>query len=260
MNLRTSIGGAAFGAALVVAVWAPASADFKIFTPDVDRGELAVEQPGAAGFDPDRARSGERSYNAELEYGVTSWWQTELELEFNRAAGPGQDTFFNQITSENLFQFTERGQYWLDVGFFAEYGQSLLRNTPNSTTLGPVLRKDFWGTSNTVNLFVEKDLGRHATGRPLFLYAWETRIDAWTVELRRNVAIEPGFQYYGQPGAFGHFARWSQQDQRAGPQLFGDIVDIGPGSLHWNGGVLFGLTRAVPLTTLRWQLEYEIHY
>lgn len=45
-----------------------------------------------------------------------------------------------------------------------------------------------------------------------------------------------------------------------GPQLFGKIFDIGPGTLEWNGGVLFGLTSAVPRVTVRWQAEYEIHY
>ena len=32
--------------------------------------------------------------------------------------------------------------------------------------LGPVLRKDFWGLSNTINLFFENDIGHNAmTGR-----------------------------------------------------------------------------------------------
>jgi hypothetical protein len=256
-----SVGTVALGILLCLAGAGAARADFKVFAPDVNQGELAVETIGDLGFDRDPAKSGERSYTADVEYGVTNWWRPELEIEFNRAPGPDQGTLFNQVTWENLFQFTERGHYWLDAGFFAEYGQSLLKNTPNVTTLGPILRKDFWGTSNTVNLFLEKELGRHAAGRVTFLYAWETRIDAWTIELGDHfLAVAPGFQFFGQPGAFGHFARWSQQDQRGGPQLFGDLFNIGPGTLHWNGGVLFGLTPAVPLTTVRWQIEYEIHY
>ena len=63
-----------------------------------------------------------------------------------------------------------------------------------------------------------------------------------------------------QPGAFGHFANWSDQDNRGGPQLFGKIFNLGPGTLEWNGGILIGMTKAVPVVTPRWQLEYEIHY
>ena len=31
-------------------------------------------------------------------------------------------------------------------------------------------------------------------------------------------------------------------------------------TLKFNGGILFGLTPAVPRQTLRWQLEYEVHF
>ncbi|HXQ53409.1 MAG TPA: hypothetical protein VN802_20115 [Stellaceae bacterium] len=237
---------------LLAAAWAgPARADFKVWTPDVNPGEIALESVGDYGHDIQRAKSGEQSYTQELEYGVTNWWQTELELEFNRAPGPGNTTDYSQLTTENLFQFTERGEYWMDAGFFFEYGQS--SHAPNETTFGPVLRKEFLGTINSVNLFVQKDIGRYAEGRPAFVYAWETRLDLGT-------AIEPGFQAYGTPGPFGHFAPLGQQDHRIGPQLFGTVEKIGPGSLSWNGGVLFGLTPAAPRLTLRWQAEYELHF
>jgi hypothetical protein len=249
-------------ATLSFVVAGPVQADFKVWTPDVNKGELAVEHVGDFGSDSNPDKSGEQSYTAEFEYGVTRWWQSELEFEFERepGSGSGQATRFTQFTSENLFQFTERGEYWLDAGFFAEYGHGTLKGSVDEATFGPVLRKDFWGLSNSINLFVEKDLGARAAGRAQFLYAWETRIDAWVVTFGRRFAVEPGFQYYGQPGQFGHFARWGDQDNRAGPQLFGKIFNIGPGTLEWNAGVLFGLTAAVPAITPRWQLEYEIHF
>lgn len=237
-----------------------ARADFKVWTPDVNIGELAVETVGDLGFDRNRARNGEKSYTGEIEYGVTSWWQTELEFEFARDPGPGASTRFNQVTSENLFQFTQRGEYWLDAGFYAEYGHATLKGDPNETTFGPILRKDIWGLSNTINLFVQKDLGVHAADRPKFLWAWETRVDAWQVKFGRTLVVEPGFQYYGAPGPIGDFASWNDQDNRIGPQLFAKLFNFGPGSVEMNAGVLFGLTRAVPLITPRWQIEYEIHY
>lgn len=247
--------------ACLLVLWpACARADFKVRSPDVQLGEVAVENVGDLGFDPKSASSGEQSYTMEVEYGLTTWWQTELEFEFNRAPGPGQGTDFNQLTSENLFQFTERGEYWIDAGLFAEYGQARLPGNPNEITLGPVLRKDFWGTSNSVNVFFERDLGRYGNSRPILHYAWETRIEAWTFKVERKFTIEPGLQIYGRPGPVGRFASWNAQDERAGPQLFGKIFNLGPGTLEWNGGVLFGMTSAVPRTTVRWQLEYEIHY
>ena len=45
-----------------------------------------------------------------------------------------------------------------------------------------------------------------------------------------------------------------------GPQLFGVVSNIGPGTLKWNAGVLFGVGSAAPRETFRWQLEYELHF
>ncbi len=228
-------------------------ADFRVKYPDAEPGEFEIENIGSYGQDSRPAFSNEQSHTLEFEYGVNNFWKPELEFEFTRAPGPGNKTIFNQITLENVFQFTERGQYWIDAGFFAEFGKATIGHTPNETTFGPIFRKEFAGTINTVNLFLEKDLGPYSEGRTNFLYSWETRIALGTL-------IEPGIQAYGQPGPFGHFAPISEQDHRIGPQLFANWNALGPGTLHMNGGLLFGLTPAAPRRTLRWQLEYEIHF
>ncbi len=137
----------------------PALADFKVQYPDAETGEFAIEPLGDYGHDPLAAHNGELSSAQEFEYGVNGFWRTELELEQQRDAGPGQSIHFSQVTWENIFQFTERGQYWLDAGFFAEFGKTTLADTPNETTFGPIFRKEIFETINTVNLFMEKDIG-----------------------------------------------------------------------------------------------------
>src|SRR6516162_2259870 len=129
-------------AALALATTVPAAADFKVRMPDANPGERAIEPLGDYGHDPNPAHSGELSLTQELEYGVNGFWRTELELEQSRNAGPGQSLNFRQVTSENFFQFTERGQYWLDAGLFAEFGKSTLQGNPNEFTLGPIFRKE----------------------------------------------------------------------------------------------------------------------
>ena len=183
------------GAVLGLATTVPAAADFKVQQPDAETGEIAIEPLGDIGHDPLAAHSGEASFTEEFEYGVNGFWRTELELEQERSAGPGQSVNFSQVTSENIFQFTERGEYWADAGFFAEFGKTTLADSPDETTFGPIFRKEIFGTIDTVNLFIEKDIGNNASARPAFLYAWETRIALGT-------PIEPGFQAYGQPSGF----------------------------------------------------------
>jgi hypothetical protein len=240
-------------AALILSSVVPAAADFKVQMPDAETGELAVEPIGDYGHDPNPAHSGELSSVQEFEYGVNGFWRAELELEQERDAGPGQSFRFSQVTSENVFQFTERGEYAVDAGFFAEFGKSTLRSSADEFTFGPIFRKEIFGTINTVNLFIEKEVGSTSAGRPFFLYNWETRFALGT-------PIEPGFQAYGQPSAFAGFTSHWPQDNRIGPQLFGTVSNIGPGSLKWNAGILFGVTSASPRETIRWQFEYEIHF
>jgi hypothetical protein len=238
---------------LGIAAAMPAAADFRVKYPDAETGEFALEPIGDIGRDPRPAHSGEASFVQEFEYGVNGFWLTELELEAGRDAGPGQPLQFSQVTWENVFQFTERGQYWADVGFFAEFGKTTLPQTANETTFGPIFRKEFFHTINTVNLFFTTDIGPFSSGRPGFLYAWETRVALGT-------PIEPGFQAYGRPSSFEGFTSGWPQDNRIGPQLFGTIAKLGPGALRWNAGVLFGIRPWAPRATLRWQAEYEIHF
>jgi hypothetical protein len=236
-----------------ISATSPAVADFKVHSPDAEVGEFELEEIGSYGRSGNGDTNNEQSFVHELGYGLTNFWHAELEFETDRLGGPGNRLKFDQLTLENQLVFGERSQYWLDPGFFIEYGHGMLAGTPDETTFGPTLRKEIWGTSNTVNLFFEKEFGAYAGGRTTFLYAWETRFETgWP--------LEPGFQAYGEPGPLGHFGPVSQQDHRIGPQLFAALHDLGPGTLKMNGGVLFGLTPVAPRQTFRWQLEYEVHF
>ena len=76
------------GAALTLATVVPAAADFKVQMPDAETGEFSVEPIGDIGQDPNPAHNGELSSVTEFEYGVNSFWRTELELEQDRARRP----------------------------------------------------------------------------------------------------------------------------------------------------------------------------
>jgi hypothetical protein len=256
-RIHKAVRGVSTCAMLAVATFAANSpvalADFKVHAPDAEAGEFELEQVGSYGMAGSPDFDNEKSFVYEIGYGVNNWWHTELEFETNRDPGPGNHLKFDQLTWENQFVFGERGEHWLDSGFFWEYGHGMLAGTPDETKFGPTLRKEIGPTINTVNLFLEKQLGAFADGRWVFSYAWETRIATGWI-------VEPGFQAYGQPGPLGNFQPISQQDHRIGPMLFATISPFGPGTLKANGGILFGLTPGAPRRTLRWQLEYEVHF
>jgi hypothetical protein len=139
----------------LVALPVSALADFKIHLPDAESGEFEIEQIGSYGMAGSPDFDNEKSFVYEMGYGVNNWWHTELEFETNREPGPGNHLRFDQLTSENQFVFGEPGQYWLDPGFFWEYGQAMVGGNPNETTFGPTLRKEFF-TRSTRSIYSSK--------------------------------------------------------------------------------------------------------
>ncbi|HTJ65022.1 MAG TPA: hypothetical protein VL899_14555 [Alphaproteobacteria bacterium] len=226
------------------------AADFKVFYPNVVQGEFEFENRAFDTFDRDPSRANERNVTSELGYGITDWWFGELENEFEKGA---QDKWrYHALGLENVFQLTEQGEHYLDVGFFAEYEIAMQRGSSDGFIFGPLLQKQFGRLLLTANLFVAADIGGHAPEDPQFNYAFEAKYLLMP-------AFQPGFQLFGAPGAFSGFSRYSQQDNRAGPVIFGEFYTA-PGKIKYEAGYLVGLTHDSPSGTLKFLLEYEIAF
>jgi hypothetical protein len=89
----------------------------------------------------------------------------------------------------------------------------------------------------------------------------EADFKVWTPDVNQGeLAVSVALKFTANPVLLAILADWQDQDNRGGPQLFGKIFNLGPGTLEWNGGIPIGMTKAVPIVTPRWQLEDEIHY
>ena len=240
-----------------------ARADYHIFSPyEIDLGEIEIEHNGDAQFDRLPANSGAQSYTIEIGTGLTSWWQSEIELGFDRDPGFNASTFVQQLVTENTFQLTEPGEYFADFGFYVEYGQSLTRGrnaSANEVTFGPLIAKDIGRTTSTVNLFLTRQLGPDQETRGYdFSYAWQTRWNIWQ-------PLSPAIEFYGDAGVIGQNPRFSGQQFLIGPVGVGSMnlsrLGLGrAGKLKYEIGWLFGATRATPSGTLRWRLELELPF
>lgn len=241
-----------FAALPLLAVASAAHADFKVQVPYVDYRELELEHKGFASFDRKPELRNNQDYIAEIGYGLFPWLSTHVEGEWEREPGIGNPTRFRSYGWENVIQFTERGEYWADLGFFAEIEHQPRKSAPDETTFGPIVSKELGPTLNTLNLFLVKELGSTADKNFSLNYRWQTRFQI-------HPAIEPGIEIHGQP-SLGHFGGFQTQDHRAGPMLYGTIVLAPYGNIKYEAGYLFGLTRAAPAGTLKWGLEYEIAF
>jgi hypothetical protein len=236
-----------------------AHADFKVWTPDAQDGARALELIGNH-TPPSGQTPSLNTQNLDAEFGLGDHWITEAEIETATTIDPSGSRHprkLQQLTWENLFVLGERGQYPVDLAWFAEWG--LLRQDARSTeiTTGPVLRAEWLGASHTLNILVQRAFGTDTSRTDLRL-AWETRLESATWQHRTRWLVQPGFQIYADLGPVARWLPSSQRDYRAGPQIFGKWFRAGAGTLDWNAGILFGLNAATPSVTLRWQLEYEI--
>ena len=245
-------------AALAAVSAAPAAhADFKVRSPIVDYRELEFEHNGDTTFDKKKSGlSNNQSYTNEIGYGVTPFWQIEVEAETE--APSGTNLRYAATTLENTFQLTPQGAYWADLGFFAEYSQSASRHDPNSLTFGPIIQKEApgFGTAtslHTLNVFFSKDLGHDRSDDTGFELAWQSR-------LRLHPLFEPGIEYYDEVADIEKPGKLAEQQHRLGP-MFAGLLNFAPyGAIKYEVGYLFGLTRSTENGTARWRFEYEIPF
>ncbi len=257
---------AMWGVGTVLALLAPmgaARADFHVVSPyEIDFGELEIEHNGSDSVDPRAGMGGQQSYTLELGTGLTPWWHSEIELGFDNDPTVPQPTMLTQVVTENMFQITEPGEYFLDTGFYIEYGQSTttgVNATSNEVTFGPVFGKDIGRFTHTVNLFLTRQLGPDQTSQRLdFSYAWQSRWNLWE-------PLSPAVEIYGDTGTLGNAPGFSNQLLRLGPVGVGSLklsaLGLGQaGQIKYELGWLFGATPATARGTLRWRLELEIPF
>ena len=235
----------------------PALADLQVRMPTVEYRELEFEHNGLVTFDTKGSPLHHaQSYTSSIGYGVLPWWQFELEGEM--ASGGGQHLTWNAVTLENTFQLTEPGEYFVNLGLFAEYSQSTQRGAPSGVTFGPIVQKelnDVFGldTLHTLNLFLSRDVGHDATRATGFFYAWQSLIQT-------HPLISPGVEFYGNIADLAHAGPAARQQHYVGPVLAGAASFAPYGQLQYEVGYLFGLTPAAGRGAARWKLEYGIAF
>jgi hypothetical protein len=228
----------------------PARADFQVFSPIVVQGEAELEFQGFATGDKNPGKDNFQNFEFETGYGVTDNWFLELGHELEKDPGGTLHWSANEI--ENVFQLLPTGEYWLDVGFYAQYEVAHVKGNPDIANFGPILQKSFGKIVTTANFLFPTEIGPHAVGGTQFQYAVETRY-------RLMPEFQPGIQAFGNIGPLSRVTP-DQQDHRIGPSLFG-FFKFNAGSLpltvNYTAAELFGASPLAPARTFKWILELE---
>jgi len=154
---------------------------------------------------------------------------------------------------ENTFLITQPGQYWLNLGVFAEYSQSAFNGEPNSFAIGPNVQKQLYNTLgvdgvHTLNVFFEHDIGHNAT-QPRASKRLGSRgsRSTRTSILRSSTTVSSMTSEIPE----------SSRNSSTSLGLSRSVPSASPLMARSN---MFGMTSATPKGAIRWKLEYEIAF
>jgi len=252
MRVPARIGTAVLiGGLALTGVAAPAAAvENKVFHPIVVKGEAELE---FRGFNDHFNASGTPDFQnrtVEVGYGLTDWWFSELEFEYQQGGGEFQNYTHTAKAIENVFVLVPQGTYAIDLGAFVEAEFAQKRGDPDEYLIGPLLQTQTGHWLHTLNVMFHGEFGVRPDPTVELNVSWQTK---WLLHLH----FQPGFEIYSNPGDWTHFKPQSEQTAQAGPVVFGTWI-FGRGyNLRYELGQLYGLTSAAPAQTTKFMLEME---
>ncbi|NKB36878.1 MAG: hypothetical protein GKR93_06860 [Gammaproteobacteria bacterium] len=221
--------------------------DLKVYSPIVEKGELAFEVLGDTTFDNDKSRDGFQYHEFEFEYSINDRWATSLTNSIVKL--PGEDLKYNVLGWENTIQFTEEGKYWLDTGVHIELELDDEKDVADQVEVRFLFRHNSGKFEHIANINFEQQFGSAAEESLELEYIWRSKY-------RLSDTSGIGLEAYGELGEIKKFESLPEQEHILGPAVYHDLVIFGIGletQMTW----LFGLTQGSVANTFRWQLEFD---
>ena len=233
---------ALLGLLCIAASAAQADDDFVVYSPYVTEGQSEVEFRGHQVSDGDPTLEGERAYEVSLAHAFTSWWHPEVYIgAYERE--PGQGNSLDSYEFENIFQITDAGEYWADLGFIASYEYKTQPDMTSKLEFGPLIEKRSERIDQRLNFIWEKELGGGAGRQYEFRATY-----AATYQLRGWLA--PGLEAYYRP---------ADDSRQLGPALYGEIASAGGNEFEYSAALVYGINKGAPNRAFVLRLEYEFN-
>jgi hypothetical protein len=216
-----------------------------VSSPYVKEGILELESKNRFDEDDRNSEDGFRRHFLSAAYGINRWWAFELAGEFDRTPQQGYGGL-TLLSIENTFQFTKRGEYWLDSGLKVSYGVAGESAEPDELDLRLILVRNQGRFRHTANLGWAQEIGPSSNANPTGELRFATRYNAgkW---------VNPGLEYYAAFNEYSDMQGWDDQRHRIGPALYGKLAD----GVSYETGVAFGLSRRAEDAVFKLNLKYE---
>lgn len=226
----------------------------RLYYPYVTKGELEVEYFGSRSVDSDSTKDNEQKQQFSVGYGVNDWWKTEFYGKFEKE--PGENLTFDEWEWENIFQLTQHGEYWLDVGASFAYEWTPQSNRADTVEARLLLAKDISNTSHVLNVLAEKNVGSGPKEGLEGKLLWSSRYNY-------SQYFAPGFEIESDFGELKETGSFDEQKHYIGPAAYGKIplhFTQRADALKYRIGYLFGVSDAASNGQVIAQLEYELHF
>lgn len=254
MTLRQPSLTALLAAAAVLSASPADAGTFDIKGVEVTKGEaeLGINSTFFHGF-PANADTIRHSTEYGLAYGLLDWWKVGLKANFDKPIGDDYQPVSIGVEQITVLKKFEKG---FGIAWYSSVDLSLVNDSPDTTTSGPVFQFGTDKTSLTLNPFFVRSYGQSKTPGTDLSYGWQVKH-----ELREGFSL--GIEGYGYIANLKNAPGTDFQEHRIGPVLYferelkrdpsgitpvkGGLKDASGGSgespkLQFEAGVLFGLT------------------
>ncbi|MFV2055817.1 MAG: hypothetical protein ACC707_05080, partial [Thiohalomonadales bacterium] len=228
-----------------------AQASDKIYSPYVEYGEFELEYRGHITNDKRPPLDNNEKHRAEIVYGFTEYWSSGLIGVWKK--NPGSSLEFDATAWENIFQITDQGQYWVDVGLYLEY--ELAKDSTSADKVEAKLLLEHPGVKfiNTANIILESEIGSNSNDEVEFEILWRTKY-------RWKKSLELAMEIYSKFGEVGNTGGYDKQNHSIGPVLMGETSFGSQSKFKYEFGYLAGVSDAAADGTWKWLAEWETRF
>jgi hypothetical protein len=239
-----------FSVLLTALASAPASAQFYVRSPEVDKGEAEIEEHGAAYSGPVEDERLRQTHEIEGKYGITERFEGILEGELEQPIGENLEG--KAIELGGQYEFIERYGDGLGFAFRTLYEFALQEDLPDEILFGPLARFVRGHDSVTINTFFVGQVGDHVE-----IDGLELKVN-WQLKRELNEKWGLGVEGFSEIEDLAHTGSFDEQQHRLGPVAYYEFPHA-EGRPEWKaaGGVLFGLSDATSDFTYKFDLEVE---
>jgi hypothetical protein len=228
----------------------PASAQFYVRSPEVEKGVAEIEEHGAVYAGPSEEERLRQSHEVEFKYGFTSRFEGMLEGFFEQEIGEGFEA--KQAELGGQYEIIKREGDGLGLAFRTIYEFALQDHSPDEILFGPLAQFVRGRDSITVNTFFVGQVGNDVEIDSLELKVF------WRLKHELTDKWALGLEAYSEIEDLAHVGSFEEQTHRLGPVAYYEFPHA-EGKPEWKaaGGVLFGVSDAVSDLTYKLDIEVE---